>query len=167
MDLLLLRHAKAEERAAFAQAGGDDGLRPLTEAGTRQMRKAVRGLRTLVPRIDLLAASPLLRAMQTAAVVARAYGVGVAEVAQLAPGRPPSALLSWLNTQRDCEVIAVVGHEPDLGLLASWLLARSERSFVPLKKGGACLLRFTGVVKEGHGELLWALGPAQLRALRR
>lgn len=167
MDLLLVRHGKAEERAAFAHAGGDDGLRPLTAQGVKQMRTAVRGLRSLVPHLDLLAASPLLRAAQTAQILAQGYGGDVISVAELAPGHPPSALLPWLRGSAGHRVAALVGHEPDLGLLASWLLAGSQRSFMPLKKGGACLIHFDGAVKEGRGVLGWALGPTQLRALGR
>lgn len=166
MELLLLRHAKAEERERFALSGEPDALRPLTADGKRQMRKAARGLRALLPRIDLLVASPLTRTLQTAEVVAQAYGGDVQPLPQLAPGHAPSALLPWLREQKASGVIAMVGHEPDLGLLGSWLLAGSGHSFMPFKKGGACLIRFPGAIKGGCGELLWALGPAQLRALR-
>lgn len=167
MELLLLRHAKAEERAAFARTGGGDGQRPLTREGARRMARVARDLHAVLPRIDRLASSPLLRAVQTAGIVAREYGEEVIEAAELAPGLAPSALLRWLDAQKGCEVIAAVGHEPDLGQLASWLLSGAERSFMPFRKGGACLIRFAGAVGAGRGELVWALGPAQLRALRR
>ena len=61
MRLLLIRHAIAEEREDFARTGKDDGLRPLTDDGRKKMKQAARGLRGLVPDIDLLATSPLTR----------------------------------------------------------------------------------------------------------
>ena len=58
----------------------------------------------------------------------------------LAPGQRPPALLPWLRTQATQKTVAIVGHEPGLGSLVSWLTAGSERSFVELGKGGASLL---------------------------
>ncbi len=62
--------------------------------------------------------------------------------------------------------MAVVGHEPSLGAIVSWFAAGSERSFLELGKGGACLLDLGGRVDAGEAILLWALRPSQLRALR-
>lgn len=167
MDVLLLRHARAEERELFALSGNEDALRPLTRAGAKRMRGAVRGLRRLLPHIDVIASSPLLRAVQTAEIVADGYGGKAVQVPQLAPGHAPSALLPWLRSQGDAGVVVLVGHEPDLGALASWLLAGGERSFVPLKKGAGCLLRLAGGIKSRNGELLWAMTARQMRAMRR
>jgi phosphohistidine phosphatase len=177
MRVLLIRHAIAEDRAVFAKTGQDDGLRPLTRVGRRKMRRAARGLLQTVPRIDLLATSPLKRAVQTADLVADAYGLQArggkgkrlrtAHVAALAPGKPPKDLLHWLQGQPADVTVALVGHEPDLGTFASWLLTGLQESFVPMKKGAACLLEFKKDVKAGRAELLWAMKPSQLRVLGR
>lgn len=166
MQLLLLRHALAEEREEFALTGADDELRPLTRKGRKQMRLGARGLHVLVPRLDVIASSPLLRAQQTAEIVAREYGSKVVELPQLGPGQQPASVLHWLQSQGDAEVVALVGHEPDLGLLAAWLLTGSKRGFLPLKKGGACLIEMNGGLKQGNGVLQWSLPPKQMRALR-
>src|SRR4051812_3600232 len=74
MRLLLIRHGIAEDREAFAKKGEDDFLRPLTPAGKRKMKEGAKGLRKLFPKLDLIATSPLKRAVQTATIVYDAYG---------------------------------------------------------------------------------------------
>jgi len=168
MRILVIRHAIAEDRRAFAQSGREDGLRPLTRLGRRRMRRAARGLRRVAPAIDLLACSPLTRAAQTAEIVARAYhGVKVTRVAGLSPNKPSAALLQWLKERPARSTVAVVGHEPHLGLFVSWMLTGLQESFVSLKKGAACMLDCGPEVKAGRASLLWSLKPAHLRALGR
>src|ERR1035437_9242251 len=62
----IIRHASAEERSAFAATGKSNDRRPLTDEGRRKMTEAAEGLRALVPHLDVIAASPLVRAQQTA-----------------------------------------------------------------------------------------------------
>jgi len=157
--VLAVRHAIAVEREDFAKEGGTDALRPLTRAGRQKMRLAADGLVTLVPKLDALAASPLTRAAQTADILARRYkGVRTLSLAPLATGRAGAALLGWLD-------VAIVGHEPDVGQFVSWALTGLRESFIPLKKGGACLIEFEKEVKPGRAKLLWCLRPSQLREL--
>jgi phosphohistidine phosphatase len=68
----VIRHAPAADRAEFAKTGKDDSERPLTDDGKTKMRRAARGLRSLVPKLDLLASSPYVRAHETAEIVADA-----------------------------------------------------------------------------------------------
>jgi phosphohistidine phosphatase len=166
MDLLIIRHGIAEDRDHWAHTGRPDAERPLTEEGRRRMRRAARGLRQLVGSVDVLAASPLARAAETAEILARQLGRGVETVPQLAPEHPVDDLLPWLRGQDDEALVAVVGHEPHLGFLAGWLLTGRHESFVALKKGGACLLEFDDPPGAGEGVLRWLLAPGQLRALR-
>lgn len=165
MRLLVIRHAEAEDKEAFAATGQGDALRPLTERGRRRMSEGARGLRTLVSSIDLLAASPLVRARQTAELVAHRYGDCAVETTEtLAPGTPPSRFLAWLREQ-DGNVIAIVGHEPDLGALVTWLLTGATDSRVPLGKGAACLLDLGETPGKGKAMLEWAITASQLRRL--
>lgn len=165
MDVMLVRHAKAETREIFALTGEEDALRPLTKPGAKDMRKVAKALHGVVPQIDVLASSPLLRALQTADILAKRYGSKLLQLPQLAPGHDPAQVLTWLRSQGDNACVALVGHEPDLGVLASWLLTGGRRGFLPLKKGGVCLLRFAAGIKEGKAELVWALPPGLLRDL--
>src|SRR5207244_3986201 len=137
MDLLVIRHAIAVEREEFE---GDDDARPLTDEGRRKMQAAARGIHALVPGVGLLASSNLLRARQTAEIVAAQYGnLTVQETETLRPETPPSSCAKWLASLGAPEVVAVVGHEPHLSVFVSWLVAGQEQSRVELKKGGACL----------------------------
>ncbi|MGH7519929.1 MAG: SixA phosphatase family protein [Gemmatimonadales bacterium] len=165
MQLLVVRHAIAEERETWAPR--DDSLRPLTEEGKKKMKEAAKALRSLVPRLDVLATSPLTRAAQTAEIIAKVYGKAEpVSVDALAPGQRPPALASWLRTQAVEKTVAIVGHEPGLGAAASWFAAGTERSFLDLGKGGACLLDLGERIEAGAAMLVWALRPSQLRALR-
>ena len=163
MDLLVVRHGAAEDKDAFARTGQDDDLRPLTPGGQKEMREVARSLRELVPRIDALATSPLVRAVQTAEILGSAYDREVVPVEWLRPEAPYEAFSRWAASHRDRNT--TVGHEPHLSGLVSWLTAGSKRSFLQLKKAGACLLEVERSAGAGSSTLLWSMGPKQLRAL--
>lgn len=167
MDLLVIRHAIAQDKAEFARTGRDDAQRPLTDDGREKMRHAAAGLRTLVPELARLATSPLVRAMQTAEIVAAAYDASprIEIVDVLAPGSAHDDFASWLGRQNVDGTIAVVGHEPHLGGLVTWLLTGRDESHTPLRKGGAALLTFEGAPARGGAQLIWLLTPGILRRL--
>lgn len=167
MDLVVIRHGIAEDRDAFAASGKDDALRPLTDEGRKKMRGVARGLTTVVPSLDLLASSPLVRARQTSDIVARAYsGLPVTEIPELKPDQSPDAFVEWLRSESRRNAVAAVGHEPLLGAIVSLLLGGRQGSFIDFKKGGACLVGFSDRVAPGAGVLRWLLTPGQLRDLR-
>src|SRR5687767_6553868 len=96
MQLLVVRHGISEERETWAPR--DDALRPLTDDGKKKMKDAAKGLQALVPRIDVLATSPLTRAMQTATILAKIFDMSAPEkVEPLAPGQQPAAVVEWLR----------------------------------------------------------------------
>lgn len=166
MDVIAVRHAIAEDREVFAETGEPDGMRPLTQAGIKKMKRNARGLLTLVPSVDLLATSPLVRALQTAEILASLYGrLEPVVVDALRPDGTCESLLSWLQSLDREATIMTVGHEPSLGIHVSRLSAGSTESFLWFKKGGACLLRFDGEVGVGCADLRWLLTPGQLRRL--
>lgn len=170
MRLLVIRHAIAEDKESFATTGKDDAQRPLTKEGKWKMERIARGLRAQVPTIDLLASSPLTRTLQTAKIVAREYdGLPITTLDELTPDQPPSALLPWLRARarEDVATAAIVGHEPYLGILVTWLLSARETSSINIKKGGACLLELDDRPKAGDATLLWSLTPAQLKWVER
>lgn len=193
MKLLVVRHAIAEDREAFARRGdGGDHQRPLSKKGRRRFRRGAKALAALVPEVDLLLSSPLVRAVQTADLLEKALRKEGTEPLRrecpaLVPGAHPRALGEWLGewlgdraeTEGDAgpppRTVAVVGHEPHLSHLVSWLTAGSERSWIRLKKGSGVLLRLPGSKLEpgagpdtfgpGTATMLWALAPRQLREL--
>lgn len=165
MELLVVRHAIAEDKEAFAAAGRDDALRPLTAEGVRKMRQAARGLREVVSSIDVVVASPYTRANETAEIIRREYEIEQIETAQvLEPDTELNDVVVWLS-RYDRGAVAIVGHEPQLGRLVTYLIAGSDQPRVDLKKGGACLIRFEGKPEAGGGRLTWALPPKVLRGL--
>lgn len=164
MKLVVVRHADAGDKEEFAKTGKSDELRPLSDKGRKQMTSAVEGLRTLVPKCDLIATSPYVRAVQTAEIVSAAYGQHAEETATLEPGAAPDDFVHWVR-ERDADVAIIAGHEPDLGELTTWLMTGASESHVEFKKGGACLLEFDGQVKRAGGVLRWLMGPKELAAL--
>jgi phosphohistidine phosphatase len=168
MRLLVIRHGPAGDRDEFAFTGKPDAERPLTKDGREKMKKAAAGLARAVDALDLVATSPLARAVQTAEIVADAFGgMDLTIIDELAPERAPGDLLPWLRGHDRDVSLAVVGHEPHLGLLVGWLLTGRHESFVELKKGGAVMLSLGETPQAGAAKLLWALTPGQLRRLRK
>src|SRR2546422_10615100 len=166
MRLLVVRHAIAEDREAFARSRKDDADRPLTTEGRRKMERSALGLKELVPELDVLAASPYKRAVDTAEIIAAAYGgLTVERVPELAPGAGVDRVVGWLTGRHTRGSVAVVGHEPDLSQLVCTLLAAANGPFLELRKGAACLLEFAGPVGKGAATLDWFLGPKHLRLL--
>jgi phosphohistidine phosphatase len=166
MRLLIVRHAIAEDRRTFARTGKKDALRPLTRYGRVQMRQAARGLRRILPSIDLVGTSPLRRTVQTAEILAAAYDdPPLVSVPALDHAPDPLGFIHWLQGHRRERVIAAVGHEMHLVSLMSELLSGRHGQFVLLKKGSASLLQFEGPVRPGRAKLVWSLSPAHLRAL--
>lgn len=163
MHLLLIRHARAEERMLNKR----DRTRALTQDGRRRMHKAARGLRTLVPQLTHIATSPLLRARQTAEIVAAVYDPSeIVSLPALSPGAEAHDVLAWLLTQTNEAVFALVGHEPELSQLAGWLLSGKLSGFVQFKKGAAAFIEFAETPAAGKGKLEWLLTAAQLAALK-
>lgn len=165
MDIFLVRHTIAEDRNQWAATGQPDSRRPLTVRGRTKMKKAARGLAVLAGPIDVVATSPHERAAATASLVARALGnPRVVHIDALAAGRPASDVILWLSRRREKRVL-LVGHEPDLGHLASLLLGDGSSWALAMKKGGACLLRVPHPRTEGRAELCWFLPPSVLRRI--
>jgi phosphohistidine phosphatase len=166
MQLLVIRHAIAEDREDFAESGKPDSDRPLTAFGKRRMRRNARGLRRVAPTIDVLASSPFRRAIETARIVGDAYEVKeIEELAALTPERAPRELVTWLARNDADATVAVVGHEPHVSLLVTWLLTGDSTPRVAFKKGGVCLLEIEGKPAAGTATMQWLLTPAQLRTL--
>lgn len=165
MELLLVRHAPAEDREAWAKTKRPDDVRPLTEEGRRKMKKAARGLSEVAPKLDAILTSPFLRAAQSANILASSYKrAKTSPLDALKPDGSFDDLVAALKRHKPDAALALVGHSPHLVNLAAWLTG-GESFALELKKGGACLIRFKGAAKAGGGKLSWLLQPAQLRKL--
>jgi phosphohistidine phosphatase len=131
-----------------------------------RMRKATRGLAELGVSIDLVLTSPLLRARQTAEILAAGLDPSpeVVTTDALAPGAPYAALVTELGKHARRTRLALVGHEPGIGELAARLIG--SRHAIEFKKGAVCRIDLDELPPSGPGDLRWLLPPKTLRALR-
>ncbi len=154
MDLYIIRHAWAVDRGD-PQWPADD-LRPLTEEGRERFAQVAKKLvnRGMTP--EVIAASPLVRCVETARLLAAGAGKAeVVELDELRPGGDVAGLLRWTVRQaRKHQRIAWVGHAPDVNQLTAALIGESEGA-IHFTKGGAAAIRFDGLPALGGGELQW------------
>ena len=118
--LYLVRHAKAAP-------GDPDELRPLTAEGREQARLLAGRLAAEQP--EAVVTSPLLRARETAELLARACGLQAEPDDRLAPGATPDEVRATASGRG--ERVVVVGHQPDLGRVVAALTGGAEPPFPP------------------------------------
>ncbi|MEK6299237.1 MAG: phosphohistidine phosphatase SixA [Acidobacteriota bacterium] len=166
MELYLIRHGVAQQLGL--KNDFTDEKRTLTTEGRDRMREAARGLRKLGVQLDLLLTSPLVRAVETAELVAEAVGLSKKEIIQtggLAPGGSADELFAEIKSHTGVESAALVGHEPYLGELAARMVQGSGRFAMNLRKGSVCSINVVETVPAFRGELVWLMTPKQLRLL--
>jgi phosphohistidine phosphatase len=165
MILYLVRHGIAEDRIKFGLKINNDKLRPLTVDGRKKFAKGFHHLKKLFGRVDLIVASPLLRAQQTAKIISADYSQTKFKTSTvLRPDAEPSEFCKWLevNMKNNDTKVVVVGHEPQLSILAGWLLFGFRKSRIKIKKGGCLAIEIIGNVGSESGVLLWAVTPKTL-----
>jgi phosphohistidine phosphatase len=163
-QLYLIRHAIAAERGPDWP---DDDKRPLTERGIARFKECVKGMAWLDLQVDEIFTSPLVRAKQTAEILASGIsGKPVVKTLDaLSPGHTATSVLAQLNKAARRRRIALVGHEPDLGELAAHLIGAGRA--LPFKKGGACRIDVESLSSRRAGALDWFVTPKVLRRLGR
>jgi phosphohistidine phosphatase len=163
-ELYLIRHAVAEPRG---EAWPDDAKRPLTTDGISRMRKAVRGLARLGVAIDVILTSPLVRARQTAEIVAAGLDSRppIVSIDGLTPAGTFTALVDELEKHARKTSIALVGHEPNIGEIAARLIG--SRHAIEFKKGAVCRIDVEQLPPHGPGDLRWFLPPRALRSMQK
>lgn len=144
MDLILLRHGKAEN---FNPQG--DSARMLVDKGREQSRRAARMLAVANQLPDIVLTSPLVRARQTADEFCRAANIpGAVIQGWLSCGMSPDEAIQELSAFADFKRLAIVGHEPDLSRLIDWLLGTTCGG-VEIKKGAIACLRIQPPTRTG------------------
>lgn len=157
MNILLIRHGHAVDDAP----GLDDAGRWLSARGRKTTRKVGRWLdESRKRRPTTIWTSPLVRAVQTAEIVALGvdYDGEIEACAELMPGRDPGDLVKRLTERPTAGVLALVGHEPSLSLIAGALLG--EVGVPGLKKSGVMSILW----EEGRGTLKFVLDPGKMKA---
>ena len=161
MELYVVRHAVAYKRDP--QLWPDDGERPLTPEGEAEFRGAAYGLGSLLPSVDALLSSPLVRAWQTAEILAGLGGWPEPKAfPALEPESSPEVAALALEAYSDSGAVVVVGHRPGLHELVSYLLTGDAEADVSIKKGGALRLSIDGPPGPKTAALRWLLTPALL-----
>jgi phosphohistidine phosphatase len=122
VQLYLVRHAEAAE-------GEPDELRPLTAAGRRAAQELGERLAGEGIRPDAVLTSPLLRARETGAELARPTGLECEPDERLAPGATAEDVRAAASGRG--ETVVVVGHQPDCGRIAAALTGGAEPAFPP------------------------------------
>ena len=167
MDLYLVRHGIAFD--ADVSRWPDDRERPLTADGEKLFRRAARGLAEVVSPVDVVLSSPFSRAWRTAQLLASDAKWSKPEACQaLEPGGSPAGVLLALQPYAGASAAALVGHEPSMHELLSYLLTADIRRVpVDFRKGGVARVQVGIGLQPGSATLIWMLAPKILRGLSR
>lgn len=161
MILYLIRHAEAVELGSPGAARDFDRfLTPLGQAQTLAMAEAF--VRLKLP-VDAVVSSPFVRAYQTAAGLLSVWQPDARPVTHdaLAPEKLKPNKLSEFLADVPGKHVAAVGHMPDLGLYAEWLLGAPDGA-IPFAKCGAACIEFKGDPAKAGGKLRWLVSPEWL-----
>jgi len=120
-------------------------------------------LKALEVAPEVILASPLIRAWQTAELTAGVLGkIPVQEMTALAPGAHAEEVMRQLRDYANLDSVMLVGHQPHMGELASYLLTGSSGLVpLPFKKGAVAAIEVSAIPPKLPGYLLW-FAPAKL-----
>jgi len=147
--LFIVRHAWAEDQGP----GIDDHARRLTKKGRRRFDAFTRHLRDAGMSLDLVATSPLVRARETADILADVFHAPEPVVVDaLEPAADWQALMEW-TVEQDAGHVAWVGHMPCVGRLVALSIGAGAAA-IRMQKGAIASIRLDD--GPGHpGELEW------------
>ena len=153
LQLWLGRHGEADD----PDTAPSDFERKLTAFGRHQVGQMTRWLLTREQPPQLILHSPLVRARQTAEVIAGEIsgGVVVMEESLLAPGFATASLLNRL-TNAGVERVVCIGHQPDIGRSLSEMTGGVRAEIAPGTLAG---IEFQGLTTVGAGTLRWLADP--------
>jgi phosphohistidine phosphatase len=147
MDLILWRHCEAEP-------GEPDLGRRLTSKGSKQAERMAAWLERHLPDSCRILVSPADRAQQTAEALNRKFRT----LPELGPGASVPSVLAAANWPESRDPVLIVGHQPTLGMVASYLLS-GEEAYWSVRKGAVWWLS-NRVREDGAGVVLKvAIGP--------
>ena len=154
MEVYFLRHGEAGKSSG---GHGGDAARQLTEEGIARMEREAVFISALRLRLDAIMTSPLVRAHQTAEIVARELRLldALAVDERLSPGFGPEELRGILREHRAASALMLVGHEPDF---SSTISACIQGGRMECKKGGLARVDFDDPGSL-TGTLVWLLPP--------
>jgi phosphohistidine phosphatase len=156
MKLYFLRHGLAADREAWT---GNDFERPLTDEGKKRMAREAATLAKLDLNLDLILTSPLIRASQTAEIVAQHLNLTdrLVKDERLSPGFGTNQLAKILTAYPEAKALMLVGHEPDFSQVIGDLIGGGR---INCKKGSLAGVELSN--KSLQGELVWLIPPSVL-----
>jgi phosphohistidine phosphatase len=160
MKIYILRHGEAAEH-------GDprykENERPLTAKGIQRTKQLAEYLEDLEIGFDRILSSPLIRARQTAEIVAGKLRKPVELTDALTPSGSMKDLVDQIAGLRPVpESVALVGHEPYLSGFISLLCIGGPDLPIKLKKGALCRLDVERVISGRCATLEWLIQPRLL-----
>jgi len=160
MRVLIVRHGAAVD----TYEADSDGQRWLTHDGRRTMRGVAEVLAAQSVRFDHVFVSPLVRAVQTAEILAAPTGFeGPLSVWPFLAGGTTAQALSILDRVEDDEAtVTLVGHEPLARAMSAHLTGAPD--YPGFRTGGVCVAE---IVSSGTGRFVWAVDPKALRRVER
>lgn len=164
MDLYILRHGKAED----AGHGHSDAHRKLTKKGHDEIVAVADWMAAQELQFDLIAASPLVRAQETAAIVADILDMPEKMVTWkvLVPGGNPDTVCREIEKHADAGAILLVGHEPLLSSLIGRIIAGDSGAGIIMTKGALAKIRDFSFAERPSGELHWLITAKQMSGKR-
>jgi phosphohistidine phosphatase len=165
-QVLFMRHGIAVDLGE--QGIRRDADRPLSARGIQRTREVADALVRLGLSLDVIGASPLVRAEQTAALIKEAFGkkTRLETCAFMSPGGAARDMLAWLKKHKE-QTLLLVGHMPDLARLTSGLLTGGPVIDLAFKKAGIAALEFDSEPDMGNARLAWLMQPKHLCTLNK
>jgi phosphohistidine phosphatase len=163
MDIFLLRHGEAADLGGKIKS---DAARPLTDEGIKLMNDEAEGMKRLGLRFNAILTSPLIRAKETAQIVADILDCSRKLHVCEALGMPvsiPDLMEAFKPFQNDYRIL-LVGHMPDMGKLAGHFIG-NNKFILPFKKGSLAKIEVERLVPTPRGELRWFVSARQLKLI--
>lgn len=154
-----MRHGDAVDRMDPAMK--TDEMRPLTPLGQEEVAGMARVLERLGVKPDVILTSPLVRARQTADIVAAELHAGRPAISdELAPGGTMTGVLNDILAAGPPKQVLLSGHMPGVGMLVGYLVWSNSDIIVPFRTAAICRVDLPDEAPfPGAGDLRWLLPP--------
>jgi phosphohistidine phosphatase len=156
MFVYVLRHGIADD----AKPGEPDSSRALTAEGRKKLTSVLERAKKAGAAPAVILTSPYMRAKQTARIAAQAFDCegSVIETSALVPSGSPELVWDEVSEYRNEEHLLVVGHEPLLSELVSYLLD-SPSLRVDMRKATMVAISIESLRGTPRGVLQWMVTP--------
>jgi phosphohistidine phosphatase len=164
VDIFFLRHGKAEDLGH----GITDAQRKLTRKGHDEIIAVADWMVSQGLEFDLVAASPFVRAQETAAIVAEVLDIPERLVTwkTLVPGGDPDTVCHEIGKHTDTGAVLLVGHEPLLSSLIGRIIAGDSGARIIMTKGALAKIRNFSFNSHPSGDLHWLVTARQMTGTR-